>query len=192
MKANKLKEINGKKIRRQYLNIYIWFILALSFMTIPLLIMNTLWGDSGTKLNSWSEISTYFVAIVLISPLIIISFFNRFLFGKIVCVLSENGIHYLNGTKARVAKWENIDYIEYGIRMWPFFMTFDHAWCYARVIGDDLDVNIDQAPFMLIGKARKYNKRIKLKFEKTGLKFVALSIAIPLAVSLLLGLQFLL
>ena len=126
------------------------------------------------------------VDLVLIFPLLIASLFNRRFFGKIVCVLNEKGIYYLYGEQKRVAKWEEIERIEYCIRMWPFFMT-NRIWCHARVICGDSVVEIHQVPLMLIQQARKYRRGIKFCFEKTGLVFVALSAAIPLAISLLFG-----
>lgn len=193
MKKDPLREIDGKKIRRQYFNIFIFVEIIMSlFLVTPILVINTLWGDSGTKLNSWSEMFTDIiaVAIVLMLPFMLISFFNRFLFGKIVCVLNDKGVYYLKGASKRVAKWDDIHCIEYGIRMWPFFVTFDHPWCYAHIIGEDLDVNISHTPFMLLKKTKKHNKKIKLEFEKTGLIMVALAVAIPFAVSCILGLLF--
>lgn len=192
MKENKLKSIEGQKIRRQYFNIFIFMELIISIFTVtPMLVINTLWGDSGTKLNSWSEIFTHIisVAIALMLPFAIISFFNRFLFGKTVCVLNEKGIHYPRGEKIRVRKWEDVDYIEYGIRMWPFFMTDNHKWCFARLIGKNFDDIIDYAPFMIGRKAKKYKPKLKIKLEKSGLKLVALAIAIPFGVSILGGIM---
>ena len=169
MKKNRLIEVDGKKIRRQYFNIFMFFEIALAlFMTIPALVFNTLWGNSGTKLNSWSEIFTHVIAVFigLMLPVILISFLNRFLFGKVICVLNETGIYYLKGNAKRVIKWENVNCMEYGIRLWPFFTQIDHPFCYVHIIGEGSDEYINHAPFMLLKQVKKYNNRIKWKFEK--------------------------
>ena len=194
MAKNKLREVAGTRIRRQYFNVFAWYEFVLPVgCALPMLVMNTLWGPRGTKLNSWSEIFTHILLVDLffISPLLIASLFNRRFFGKIVCVLNEKGVYYLYGQQKRVAKWEEIEEIEYCIRLWPFFMT-NRVWCHARLKGSDFDVMIDQAPMMLLQKARAYDKRVKLRLEKTGVIFVALSAGIAVGISILLGLALIL
>lgn len=187
---NRLSDTDGTKIRRQYLNIFVFVMLAMSLLTVtPVLVMNTLWGDSGTRLNSWSEIFTHIIAValVLMLPFILVSVVNRFLFGKVVCVLNDRGISYRKGSAIREIRWEDVRGLEYGIRIFPFFATSEHPWCYARITGNKPDASIDQAPFMLLKKVKKYTDA-KITFEKTGLKMVALALAIPFCVSVILGL----
>ncbi len=101
-----LKDSDGDKIRYQYFNVVIYAGLFIAYMVIVLLAAAAL----ATKSFSFADI---FIAIPLIitflSPFIILSLLNRFLFGKIVCVICDEGLILEND----IIPWNNIKKISF-------------------------------------------------------------------------------
>lgn len=169
------KNSDAYKIRVQYFNYFLFMFFCLFLMTLTLLIMNTKLGSAGTKINSPSEIVLlFFVFAALTSPVWILSLLNRRFFGKVVCLVNEKGIIYQN----KIIKWEEIEEIEYynSFSSRPPDVKIDGS--YARIIGNDFDVQIKSAPFMLLGKSKKYNRNVKASLNKKGIFILAM---IPLA-----------
>lgn len=157
----KLRDIKGQKIRRQYYNVFFYLEASVVLpMVTVLLTVNTLFGKSGTKLQSPMEIfQLFFVFFVLMSPVLLLSLLNRFLFGKIVCVLDENGLHYSDG----FMEWSAVTRIEYDIHL---FGRHEPRYCDARVIGNGTEITLRQAPHFLLKKAKKYHPDIEVGLSK--------------------------
>ena len=102
LQQTELKNIIGEKIRRQYFNYLIGIFLSFVPM-VPIMMFILEWKEHGAP--HFAEVFFAFLetlpvtasiwGIVLI-PLVILSLFNRFLFGKIVCVFDENGLYLDN------------------------------------------------------------------------------------------------
>ncbi len=186
MIQTRLCDIDGKKIRRQYFNIFVYLEIMLAFVPVTIILgANSIWGDSGTKLSSISEymIKVVSVFFVLMLPCIILSAFNRKFLGKIVCVLSDEGICFEKGTIC----WDNIERIEYEIRIFPFLCTTDGVNCYANIITADKAIKINQAPHMLLSQIKKQHPDINIKLGKTSFLILSIGIGVPLGIALLVA-----
>lgn len=170
------KNTDGYKIRVQYFNYFLFAEFCGFLMVLTMLIMNTILDGVGTKINSPAEIvSAFLVFAVLTSPVWILSLLNRRFFGKVVCVVNEEGIMYQN----KIMKWEKIEEIKYQISLPSWSSNIKRGGSYARIIGNDLDIQIKSAPSMLLGKAKKYNKNVKANLKKSSILILTM---IPLAV----------
>ncbi len=160
------KNAEGYKIRVQYFNYFLFFEFCGFLMVLTMLIMNTILDGVGTKIESPAEIiSMFWVFAVLTSPIWILSLVNRRFFGKIVCVVNDEGIIYRNKT----IRWEDIEEIKYQIVLPSGSSNRDKESSYARIIGSNLDIKINRAPSMLLGKAKKQNKNIKAALSKSSI-----------------------
>jgi hypothetical protein len=92
-----LKDLNGKKIRWQYFSTFIYVMLA--FFPMPL-VMIIVTGLKENNLDLAKMVEVILTALiswgVFLFPLIILSLLNRFLFGKIVGVVRDDGLHLEN------------------------------------------------------------------------------------------------
>ncbi len=166
-KKNIYKNAKGQKIRVQYFNYILFILLCVFIMSVTMLSVNTLLGGSGTKFESPAEvISLFFVFAIVTSPIWILSLLNRRFFGKVICVLNDDGIKY--GKK--ILEWEHIKEIEYDVS-------------YARIIGDGFDIKIEKAPFLMLKKAKKHNKNITTHLSKRNV----LMLAIPVIATVILS-----
>ncbi len=167
-KKNIYKNAAGQKIRVQYFNYILFAMLCVFIMVATMLFLNTLLGGSGTKFESSAElISLFWVFAVFASPLCLLSLLNSRFFGKVVCVLTDDGIRY--GKKT--LKWEHINEIEYDISC-------------ARIIGDGFDIKIEKAPFLMLKKAKKYNKNITIHLSKRNILMLAVPVFATVAFSI--------
>lgn len=101
------------------------------------------------------------------SPLLLLSLLNRFLFGKVVCVLDENGLHYEGG----FIEWSAVTGIDYEARL-P--LRSGPAYSYARIIGSGIEIKLLHAPHLLLKKARKHNPDIQTGLSRDSKEFLAL------------------
>lgn len=170
------KHTDGYKIRVQYFNYVLFAEFCGLLMVLTMLIMNTIMGGVGTKISSPAEIvSAFLVFAVLTSPVWILSLLNRRFFGKVVCVVSEEGIIYQN----EMIEWGKIEEIKYQIGLPSWSSNVKRDGSCARIIGNDIDIQIKNAPYMLLGKSKKYNKNVKVNLKKSS---ILILIMVPLAV----------
>ena len=97
-----LKKIPGIKIRRQYFEelLYLQIIGYGMLFTISCLI------------GPHTEFLGFTVLLILtILPSLLLVFLNRFLFGRIVCVINEEGVYYYH----RFIEWKAIERVEFDI-----------------------------------------------------------------------------
>ncbi len=165
------KKADGYKIRVQYFNFFLFFVFCGFLMVPTMLIMNTVIGGVGTKIESPAEIISMFLVFgVLMSPIWMLSLINRRFFGKIVCVVNNEGIIYQNKT----IRWEKIEEIKYQIALPSRSSNGKKECSYASIIGNDLDIKIYSAPFMMLGKSKKYNKNVKVSLSKSSILILTL------------------
>ena len=174
MKPNPLKNIDGVRIRRQYFNgpIYVLFSIWVLIIVIFAIIS---FSDGNFSFYKWLDViceSAFTIAIFII-PWIILSVLNRFFFGKIVCVLSEEGIHHEGG----LIKWNNISRIEYNIptlNRYPLRLIAAHI----DVVCKNETIKITSVPLYMFSVVKKSHPDIKTKMDKTVWGLVALTIFI--------------
>ena len=162
MTRERAKSLRGVKIRRQYFNVCIFFLLCFalgvfqSFTFIPLI-------EGYFSFSEWREnLASPLALMVLSAPLIFFSILNRFLFGKIVCVLNEEGIHYKYG----LIRWDRIVRIEYQIASYSKNPRYHQHACIA-VVCKNTTIKIQSAPLYILSAAKKFRPNIKTKIDKT-------------------------
>ena len=182
MSENNLKHINGQKIRRQYFNIPLIILYSLA-LAIPYWIFVI--SQCIGKTDFYELASTFWISIcvcvVFSLPILILRTFNKHCFGRIICVLSEEGIHYAKNGKLL---WETIEKIEYVI---------DSKQRYKNVTGRSFRVIVytrggkhivlANVPLYIVSRIKRYKKEIDVKI--LGLTSV-LPIVIVMAAILIL------
>ena len=95
-------------------------------------------------------------------PFIILSFLNRRYFGKIICVINEDGIHHKDG----LIKWDDIVKIEYEIKLPGGVVKKENSFCHAVIHTKKHRTVIFHAPIFFISKVKKHKPYItKPKFK---------------------------
>ena len=101
------------------------------------------------------------VCFCLSIPFLILSALNRRMFGKIVCVLNEDGIHYKDG----FVRWNEIVKMEYEIDI-P--SRTNHQFCRAIVYTSKEEIVMQHAPLFLLSKVKKQNPDIQTGVSKNS------------------------
>ena len=164
MKKNELKDIDGKKIRRQYFNAPLIFLF--SFMiAIPYLI--TVFSLAMGKYEQYALPSTLkstvLVCGVLSLPFWILRALNKRFFGKIICVLNEEGIHHPKG----MLKWDAIEKIEYALDTKPRYKS-DPSSAFRAIVyyaQGTKHLVLEKAPISILSRIKKYRKDVDARIE---------------------------
>lgn len=163
----RLRNTPGERIKRQYFNMPLYIYSSFSVQIVILLpILNIFLGkENMTRYTIIDMFGMLCFVLLFFIPLIVLSILNRFVFGRVVCVINQEGVHYEQG----VISWDKISNIEYEIELPSRSASRDRS-CFARLLGDELDVQLIHAPYYFTKRAKKYNSKIKVKFSK-GSKF---------------------
>jgi len=189
MEEKSLKGIKGTKIRRQYFN-YPIIILCSIMLAVPycIFVFSRLVGKSDTYDFPSTLWTSVLVCFGFSLPLILLRALNKRFFGRIICVLTEEGIYYPKG----MVRWETIENLEYALDAKPRYKS-DITKAYRAIIHTrgGKHVVLTSAPFRLIFKAKKYNKKLSIKISGATsplysiLILTAIIAAIPLYIVLL-------
>lgn len=174
---NSLIDIDGIKIRRQYFNIIIYIYLELLMVLIIMFATCEIATHRFVFLEYLRSVAIAFKLILgLMLPFVILSVFNRYTFGKIVCVLNDEGIHYKDGC----IKWDNITEMRYNVTT---FTRIRYAPAFINVICKDKEICITSAPLLVFRYAKKFRSSIKLKKDNSVLfvtgVIAAIAIVLP-------------
>ena len=164
MKKNELKDIDGKKIRRQYFNAPLIFFF--SFMiAIPYLI--TVFSLAMGKYEQYALPSTLkstvLVCGVFSLPFWILRALNKRFFGKIICVLNEEGIHHPKG----MLKWDAIEKIEYALDAKPRYKS-DPSSAFRAIVyyaQGTKHLVLEKVPISILSRIKKYRKDVDARIE---------------------------
>ena len=182
MKKNHLREADGDKIRRQY---FTWPLLILLFCMffVPYCIFVFSLSMGNFDLSKWLSDLLISVEIWLgfAIPFIILSMLNRRYFGKIICVINEDGIHYKDGT----VKWEDITKIEHEIRFPHRRINMENLFCHSVIYTQKQKITLIHTPIFFISKVKKHTPSIDAGISKRskwliGSIIVLLVIAVPI------------
>lgn len=174
MKDNIFNDVRGIHIRRQYFN-YILFALLLIFLYF--FIMRTFSPiPGGFDIREWAErIGSLILRIGgLAVPFIILSVLNFFFFGKTVCVINEDGIHYKNG----LIRWDDILYLKFECVTYSKFHNYYPS--YITVVCKQQKIEITSAPVSMFFAAKKYKSDIRIKIDKAI--YILVGVAVGFAV----------
>ena len=177
MGENHLKHIEGKKIRRQYFNIPLIVLYSL-MLAIPYAIF-TISLCMG-KLDSYEWPATLWTSIWVCFffslPLLVLRALSKHCFGRIICVLNEDGIYYSH--KGKLC-WETIEKIEYVIDSKPRYAS-DTGKAFRAIIytKGGKHVVLPNAPLHMVSRIKKDQKELDVKIlGATSLLPVALIMA---------------
>ena len=120
MAENKLKHADGIKIRKQYFKWLLVFFGVLAFGLPYLILVCSVYMGKFNFFEWLPSIGTSFLICFVFSlPFIVLSLLNRRFFGKTVCVLAEEGILYPKEDRTCLARWSEIEKIEYAVDTKP-------------------------------------------------------------------------
>ena len=186
MIKNRLRDIEGVKIRRQYFTAPL-LILGIVAIWAPFIIFALEFSAGNFNFSKWlSEVlwTGVWICFVFSVPFLILSPLNRRLFGKIVCVLNEDGIHYKDG----FVRWNEIVKMEYEIDF-PSGFIKHYRYCRAIIYTSKEEIVIQHAPLFLLSKVKKQNPDVQTGVSKSskwevGFFLVALAL-IPFLIPLI-------
>ena len=183
MESN-LKHIQGKKIRRQYFTIpvLIHYVLML-FVPYCILIFSIQLG----KFNMHEWISSIWISVwvgfCFSLPWILLKFLNRLYFGEIVCVLTEDGIHYKNG----FIEWNSISKIEYVIDLPPRHKHDPKQRCRAVLYIENKTIVLFHAPRCILRSVKKLHPQTKTKLANESKWLIAAFVLCLIVVALIIA-----
>lgn len=162
-------EIDGKKIRWQYFNTYIYIMFSFA-PSIPIIITAQLSrkgaSDVWNAIMEMVDMLPVFAVVYAISlgPFIVLSILNRFCFGKVLGVVDKDTLFLEN----REIFIKDIQEIVYHPRIiLKHELNFSSATFTVRVNGSDTET-FDVLHFPIYGmrEIRRYHRRVKVKCDK--------------------------
>ncbi len=170
-----LREIDGEKIRRNYFNLPSYYVLGI----IATFLISTV---KFSMRNSNFDVEVFFFD--LVSPfvvvyflMVIMSFLNSKFFGRIVCVLADDGIY----TNQAFISYDDIDDVEY-IAVLP--KKYGVAYNYATINSRQKFYFLPHAPRIILNRIKKRNSLIKTKLVLRDL-YLSLIVAVIMIVALI-------
>ena len=185
MKTNRLSKIEGTKIRWKYFTVTILVLLSCAvWVSYSLLVLQFTFGEF--QLSEWLSglLISFEVFLVCSIPFVFLSVLNRRIFGKIICVLNDDGIHYKDG----IIRWNEIVKMEYEIKIPGRRNLFNPKYrCLAIIHTRKRKILLMHAPLFLLSKSRKYYPDINAKVSKGSKRRIVLLIvmcfvALPLLI----------
>ncbi len=162
-----LKELAGKRIRRQYFNIPCYASFLLAFFVFGVIKGEELLRGTG---NPAMLIPHFFsmlgIWLAVASPLILLAVLNRLFFGKLICVLNTDGLHFSGGCIA----WKDITRMEYHIGSASRYGN--STPCRVTVYCGDRHIDINSAPLLLFREAKKFCPKLQTKWDKSIFLYV--------------------
>ena len=156
-----LRKVAGKRMRCQYFNIPVLVVLLL-MLAIPytIFIFQVHLGKfDASEFLSALRVSVW-ISVCFLIPFLILRTANKHFFGKIICVLTGEGICFSNG----MLRWENIQKLEY---------TLDSDSKYEGDLGKPFRVIcytangkrvvLNSIPFRFLYFVKKYNQNLDIK-----------------------------
>ncbi len=162
MRENNLKCIQGKKIRRQGFIIPLTILYSM-MLAIPYSIFAISWcmgklDTYGSPTTFWTSVLVCFLFSV---PFLVLRSLNKYFFGKIICVLNDEGIYYANKGKFG---WDSIDKIEYVIDSKPRYKgDSGKTWRAIIYTHGGKHVVLEKAPLYIMSSIKRYQKSFDVK-----------------------------
>lgn len=163
MKPNYLNEIVGVKIRWQYFTVPIlMFNFIAIFVPYCILIFSIPMGNFD--FNEWMSNAVILILafFVLSVPFIILSIFNRRYFGKVICVINDDGIYHEYG----FVRWNSITKVEYVIKLPQRFNK--NNFCHAIIYTRSEKIILDHAPLSILSCVKKYKPELSAKVSSNS------------------------
>ncbi len=188
--AKSLDEIGGIKIRWQYFNTYIYMILAIIPAVPVMIIMGQLRKGNFDIWNVVLEMSgavpgMFAMYGFFIGPFVVLSFLNRFLFGKLLGVATEDTLFLEN----HEIPMTDIKEIVYHPRIVSrHSISFSYATIFVRIKANNMEpLHVVHFPLYGLRKIQKYNKEIKLSCDRYLWFWVLCPTVLSAVIGFLLG-----
>ena len=185
-----LREIPGEKIRRQYFNIPIIFVLIF-YLSLVLSILTIAVGEGTFSADECLMLTKKLTAIagLILLPMTVLSALNRFCFGEIICVLNEKGMYY-EEEAVRFIPWRELRRVSYQPDI-PWRSGYkSHCYCTRAEITvqsfkKKKQFALYHVPYMLLGKIKKYAPDVHCGLTKSGVVLVVMMALLPVVCALL-------
>lgn len=168
-----LSDIKGERMRRQWF--FCWAVAATSFILYFLYcgLVMTVILDVGAKRDLKQdaiELLIMFGKVVI--PLLILSLLNTKFFGKIVAVVTKEGVY----SNQFFLKWEDI----FEVKFHPLWFTRIRIHeSYTDVISSQGTYKVAHMPLLFLLKAKKYNANIRVRFDKWSIVVIIIIAILP-------------
>lgn len=185
--AAELKDIRGPKIRWQYVNPFLYVMLAFSPMPTVVMIITGL-KENSLDLAGMTE--TVLTALIIwgmfLLPVIVLSVLNRFCFGKIVSVVSDDGLFLEND----FIQWKEIKKITFHPRISSRVKaSYTYATVFVAPAGKtEYSIDVMHFPAYGLRKIKAYAPEINIEFGKAGVAAILFIALMPTFVSVILSL----
>ncbi len=179
-----LTDVEGKRIRWQYFNFFIYAELICMLMVLPMLFVMKI-RDGDFSLSFLGELGQgVFGVAVMLSPFVFLSVLNRFLFGKVICVLNKDGIHLEND----MIPWERIKKIEYHPEIvWKSSPEYTYAsLTIEEPKVEEYQIDVLHFPVYGLRIAKKLAPQVKIELSKKNKTFLAFIILTPILLGVIL------
>lgn len=114
--------------------------------------------------------------LLVLFPWIPLSVLNRFLFGRIICVLDDKGLHHKGG----FIPWQHIEQVIYEVevpsRHWEF--------CRAIIHSKAGELTLNHAPYFLLKKIKRHTPDIPVRLSKSSVFAIVFFAVFPSAAML--------
>lgn len=169
-----LKEIKGKRMRKQWFFSMVIYVLCISmFLLYYDFVMNVILKiNLGTSMQQ-ELIVLWNIFYKLEVPLLLLSLLNTKFWGKIVAVVTEQGVY----TNQFFLKWEEITQIKFHPPELPSRTHFDYS--YTEVISSKGTYNVAHMPLLFLFVAKKHNVNTKFEFEKWWFVIIIIFAILP-------------
>ena len=165
MTKHTLRNIDGKPIRRQYFTavVVMHYILMLFIPWVMLVVSLSMHRFDPSKWLSDLWISVW-VCFGFSLPWLLLRALNRRFFGRIVCVLSADGIHHPSGKIG----WDEIEKIEYVVDHARRYKRDPANRCRAIIYTQRRQIALLHAPLCILSEAKKYKPGLVTRIAGTG------------------------
>lgn len=190
MERKNLNEIEGVKIRRQYFNVVLCYASVFFLGAILTMMIAELHRGTFDWAKLWPElVDALPLMLGVLVPCAVLSVLNRLLFGEVICVLNERGLHHRNGC----IKWSHIQSMTFHVTYFSGRIRFSFhsgSWnrgfipAHTEVECTTGLVSIESAPLYMLWEVKKFNPDIKTTMNKKFLLLIALVFAIAVIVPL--------
>ena len=181
---NNLKDIQGIKIRQQYFTIpvFIHYVMML-FVPYCILIFSMRFGIFNMQEWLSSVWISVWVCFCFSLPWVILKFLNTVYFGKVICVLTENGIYYKDG----FIEWNRISKIEYIIDLPPRHRHDPKQRCRAVLYIENKTIVLLHAPRRILRSVKKLHPKTKTMLANESKWLIAAFVLCLIVVALIIA-----
>ncbi len=179
---NDLKKIDGKKIRWQYFSVIIYGMISLMMMLVVMFAILDIRADKFAWATIFGVASMW---LYMTSPFIVLSILNRFLFGKVLCVMNNRGVYFEND----FIPWKNIKKVEYNPELSSKHkVKYSYAsFTIAEGNSREYQLNISHFPLYGLRIIKNYNPDIKTQIPTNKKLFIVCMMLMPCVVALIIS-----